>query len=98
MKTVEPHVKNYVDTKVKRDLDAAEVRFDAKIDKSIAKARHEFGLEIKGYMLDLRKGFREEIKMGFEGAEARMRDVAREVIREEVPGIVRREIMAVMVN
>ncbi len=97
MNTVEPHIKKYIDT----SLDAAEARWDKKIDETVAKARREFGLEIKGYMIELRDGFRQEVKMGFEAADLHMRVIAREttreVIREEVPGIVRKELMRFLV-
>ena len=101
MNTVEPHIKKYIDA----SIDAVEMRWDKKmekkIDETVAKARHEFGLEIKGYMKDLRDGFQQDVKMGFEAADLHMRVIAREttreVIREEVPGIVRKELMMFLV-
>jgi hypothetical protein len=85
MKTIDPEIANY-------------------IDSSVAKARHEFGLEIKDYkteikqyMTDLRNGFREEIKMGFEAFSDRpTKEEVREIFREEMPALVRKELIAIM--
>ncbi|MEI6058020.1 MAG: hypothetical protein WCQ60_03570 [bacterium] len=101
MITIDLNIKKYIDTTVGVALDAREARWNKKIDESVNKAVTEaedrFSVRTERYMRELRDGFKEDIKMGFEAADLHMRVIAREttreVIREEVPGIVRKELM-----
>ncbi len=55
------------------------------IDKSIAIAANEFSVRTERYMADLRDGFRQEIKMGFEAfADRPTKEQVREIFREEM--------------
>ncbi len=70
MRTIEPHIQNYIDESVERAAEEAAIR-----------AETRFSVRTERYMKDLRDGFKQDIKMGFESIDLHIKETIRQELR-----------------